>query len=405
MTMSSKLVRRITSTVLSLIALSAAVSPSAFAEEYLDQGIRLFNNKQYAQSRPYFDKAVENAPWDSNAFYYQALSAQYCRDWPAAKKHCAKVIEKFPGTQACTNATNAMRSLDPGYFSRTKAADAGWSAGSSPATTVTTAAPADNTEALLAAVNYVAPAQARIPVNRADSRVMLDIQINSRGTKAEFTGSQTVLTTKDAAALGITNKDRTPLKVGTRVPVTIRLGEIVANGFPIMVEDGERSRIGDDFFRKFTYQLDPSHLVVTKKAQVAGGGKTMYDVPFRKQGNDMLVDVTVNGRRVSMIFEKGSETVVPAKRVREFGLDVESTEKMDMWDPEKQSGPLRGDPGFGEVKVKSTAEAKINIGPVANQIITVKVDERAKDAKLGADGLGGWKYSIDTAANMIRFNR
>lgn len=404
--MSTKTVHRITSTLLALLALGAGLPNDAFAEEYLNQGIKLFNQKQYAQSRPYFDKAAENAPWDSNAFYYQALAAQYCRDWPAAKKLWAKVIEKFPGTPAASNAAQAMRALDPGYFTRQQNSGTASAGGTAASGAPMAAGDDDNAETLIAAVQYQAPAQARIPVNRADNRVILDAQINNRSTKVEFTGSTSVLTPKDAKALQVTMPDRTPVKVGKRVPVQIRLGDIVASAFPIMVEDGERSRIGDDFFRKFSYQLDPSFLVVTKKNTSGGGGKTAYDVPFRKNGQDMYVEVTVNGRRVSMVFDpKGGETIVPAKRAREFGLDVETTEKVDQWDPLKQSGPLRGEAGFGEVKVKSTAEAKINIGPVFGQLVTIKVDEKARDAKIGTDALGGWKFNVDPSANLIRFSR
>jgi hypothetical protein len=412
--MSTRTVHRIKSTLLSLLALGLVFPSGAFAEEYLNQGIKMFNQKQYAASRPYFDKAAENAPWDSNAFYYQALAAQYCRDWPAAKRLWAKVIEKFPGTPAASNATAAMKALDPNYFKRSTAGEAtasrssggGGSTASSGSSSSSSSSDDDsNAETLIAAVQYQAPAQSRIPVSRSDVRVMLDAQINNRGVKVEFNGSSSILTPKDAKALAVTMPDRSAVKVGKRVPVTIRIGDVVANSFPIMVEEADRSRIGDDFFRKFSYQLDPNFLVVTKKI-TSGSSKTAYDVPFRKSGSDMYVEVTINGRHVSMLFDpKGGETVVPAKRAREFGLDVESTEKMELYDAQKQSGPMRGDAGFGEVKVQTTAEAKVNIGPVANQVISVKVDDKVRDAKIGTDAFGGWKFSVDPGASLIRFSR
>jgi hypothetical protein len=408
--MSSKFVHRITSTVLSLLAVAAVLPQGAYAEEYLNQGIKLFSKKQYAQSRPYFDKAAENAPWDSNAFYYQALSAQYCRDWAGAKKLWAKVIEKFPGTPAATNATAAMKALDPGYFTRRpeSTASAGATAGGGGATTPTASSSSDddNADALIAAVQYQSPAQARIPVTHQDTHAMVDAQFNNRGLKVEFNGSTSALSLKDAKQLQITNADRSPLKAGKRVSIPIRVGDVSAKSFPIMVEDGDKSHIGDDFFRQFSYTLEPSFLVVNKKQSSGGTGKTAYDVPFKKSGSDMFVDLTINGRHVSMKFDpKGGETVIPAKRAKEFGLNVEESSKMDMFDVATQTGPIRGEAGFGEVKTKATAEAKVNIGPVSGQVVTVRVDEKATDAKIGTDAFGGWKFSVDPGANLIRFSR
>lgn len=408
--MSRKYVHRITSVVLSIIALGAGLPLTADAEEYLNQGIKLFNQKQYTASRPYFDKAAENAPWDSNAFYYQALAAQYCRDFNGAKKLWAKIIEKFPGTPAATNATQAMRSLDPAYFTRSKAAEStGTSTAASPKAAGGGPSGAstgdDDIETKLAAVQYQAPAQARIPVTRSDGRAVISGSVNGRSVSFDFSGSVTSLALKDARTAQITKADRTPVKAGERVAVTVRIGDINATAFPIMVDDSDKSKLGDDFFRKFTYQLDPAMLVVTKKLS-GSGGKTAYDVPFRKSGSDMMVDLTINGRRVTMLFDPaGGETVVPSKRAKEFGLDVETNTEIAKYDRETQSGPQRGEAGWGEEKVKSTAEAKVCIGPVTNQVVTVKVDEKARQAKIGTDAFGGWKYTVDQGASMIRFSR
>lgn len=410
--MSRKIVNRITSALLSILALSVSLPLVADAEEYLNQGIKLFSQKKYSESRPYFDKAAENAPWDSNAFYYQALAAQYCRDFVASKRLWAKIIEKFPGTPAATNATQAMRALDPAYFTRAKASG-GASAAISSAGGATSgsssggSSPDDEIETKLAAVQYQAPSQARIPVSRAEGRAVVAGSVNGRSISFDFSGSTTSLALKDARNAQITKPDRTPIKAGERVAVNVRIGDINAASFPIMVDDSDKSKLGDDFFRKFTYQLDPSMLIVTKKSGGGGSGKTAYDVPFRKSGKDLLVDLTINGRRVSMLFDPqgGGETVVPSKRVREFGLDVETNTETAKYDAEKGTGPQRGEAGWGEEKVKSTAEAKVCIGPVQNQIVTVRVDEKAQQAKIGSDAFGGWKYTVDQSASLIRFSR
>jgi hypothetical protein len=408
--MSRRNVHRITSALLSILALSAGLPFAADAEEYLNQGIKLFNQKQYNASRPYFDKAAENAPWDSNAFYYQALAAQYCRDFGSAKKLWAKIIEKFPGTPAAANATQAMRALDPAYFTRPKAGESGGSSATASTSSGGSKSGAssgggdDDIETKLAAVQYQAPAQSRIPLTRAEGRPVIAGSVNGRSVSFEFSGGTTSLSAKDARNSQITKPDRTPVKAGERVAVNVKIGDITASSFPILVDDSDKSKLGDDFFRKFTYQLDPQMLIVAKK-ESSGGGKTAYDVPFRRSGKDMMVDLTINGRRVSMIFDPSSETVVPSKRVREFGLDVQTNTEMAMYDREKGTGPMRGEAGFGEEKVKSTAEAKVCIGPVQNQLVTVHVDEKVQQPKIGTDALGGWKYTVDQGASLIRFSR
>lgn len=205
---------------------------------------------------------------------------------------------------------------------------------------------------------------------------------------------------KDAAALGI--KGAT---IGAKVLTTVKVGEISERNYPVTIDNVEKPRLGDDFLKQFTFTLDNNIMNVVKKA--GGAARAGWDVPFRRQGKDMLVEAMVNGRRVSMIFDQGGgECVVPKNRVREFGLEANETSQLNMFNPNSNpTGAVRGEAGFGETKTQVTAEGKVQIGPVITPGVRFKVDDTAKDAKLSSSAFGEWKYDVDLTANLLRFHR
>lgn len=381
---------------------------SALADPYFDKGVQLFNKKQFAQALPYFHKAVEDSPWDSTACYYNALTYQYMGDWKHAKEAYRSLADRFPGTPAGNNAIAALKRLDPDYFKQkaaaAKAASDGAGGGSATATASTASDPAAELDKLMAKVEYSGPSQSKVPLTKQLDRNIVDGQLNNRSVKFDFGGEETVISPKEAVAFGITDANRAPVKNGTRVPATIKLGSFTAAKFPILVENTDRPKLGTDFFSKLAYTLEPTQIVITKKESTAKSG---WDIPFRKSGKDMLVEVMVNGRRVPMVLDvNASECVVPKRRAKEFGLEVQESSTVNQFNAvTNPNGPIRGQDGFGDEITTSFAEAKMQFGPVSNGALRIKIDENAKEAKLGTGALSGWKYTVDSASGMIRFSR
>lgn len=379
------------------LALTVAISapPSLAQVDSFEAGKRAFQKKDFAHAKVYFDKAAVDMPWDSNVLYYQALTCQYCRDFTTAKKLYQKIAEQFPGTDAEKNARAALRGLDPGWESRKQAAAI--TATATAAAAAQGATPGSN----LPAVEVQAPAVTRVPLIRQGDKVYMSLHVNGRGTKLEYAGSETCININDAITMGLVDRNKPPA-AGSKMPVELRLGDIVEKNFPLAIGSAaDRSKIGDDVFKAFNTSLEPTALVANfRNARKAAGG---YQVPFRQSGKDIMIDVTINGRRVSMVYDdQASECVVPASQARNYGLEVQETSSYNIG---QQGGPVRGEAGYGELKKTDFADARIQLGPVNSNGVRIKVDENCKQARIGPSALGGWKADIDKSANVIHFSR
>jgi hypothetical protein len=401
----SKLARTVL-TLVAAISLMAGTSSKAFALDNFEVGKGFFAKKDFRSAKVYFDKAAADMPWDSNVLYYQALTSQYLKDWEGSKRVYKKIVEQFPGTDAEHNSRAALNVLEPGWEKKAKAESAA-KAGGTQAAAGGASAKSGASSGDLPPVSIDAPASSRVPLVRTGDRVFIDVSVNGRSKQMEYAGDETSVNLKDAIALGIVDKAKPPA-AGTKIPVTFKMSQITQKNFPLNIgSDSDRTKVGDDFFKKFNINLDPSGITAAYRqasARKSGG----YDLPFRNGGNgQLMVDVSVNGRRVSMAFdEKAGECIVPSARAREFGLDVQETSETNMWDAVKNpTGPVRGDPGYGEVKKNAFAEARIQVGPVTSTGIRVKIDDQAKGAVMGPSAFSGWHADVDKPAGVIHLSR
>lgn len=377
-------------------------APLVLADTYFDQGRLLFDKRQFAKALPYFHKAAEDSPWDSSAAYYEALCFHQIRDWNHAKAAYKGIVEHFPGSPAYGNAIGALKVLDPAFVQAMQAKVNGTGAASvssgsgSPGSA---GGGSNDLAAMMARVIVQAPNECKIPVQKVTDKTWVDGSVNGRSFKFDFGGGDaTTISTKDAKSLNLGASSG-------RVPVTIKVGQITLSNFPINVEDTNVPKLGTDFFAKFAYTQDPSNITATKKQGGSQSSASSWDVPFRKKGKDMLIEVQVNGRRVSVVLDQDAgENIIPRNRAREFGLEVNEGTTLNRYDADTNpTGPLRGQAGWGEEKNVTAADAKVVVGPCTSQV-RFKIDDKATDAKVGSSIFGGWKLQVDPSANKIHFN-
>jgi hypothetical protein len=396
--------------ILCLLVCAFALGQSCLADEYYDEGVKRYTKKDYRGCIPYFEQSLTISPWESNTYYYCALAYQQAGMWEKAKEKYETLIEKFPGTPAANNATAVIKRLDPSYFNKRPAAGGG---------DATTASVDSGTKAQddpLAGVVVSGPATSRVALERANDNMIVSGSINNRTVKMYIGGDATTISRKDLGALGI----QAPKGTGTReagqstpswkIRGQVRVGDISQSNFPITINDtADHPTLGNDFFSKVGYTVDnrANTMTLTRKDGAAARSAGGYEVPFTKSGSDMMVNVTVNGRSCSMIFDdKGSECVVPKRRAREFGLEVNETSVTNMYNPgSNPTGAIRGEAGFGDQKVEASADASIRLGPISKSGVHFKLDDAARQAKLGSSAFGDWQYTIDSQANVIRFKR
>lgn len=376
---------------LPLVAVLAAISVQAVsADSYFDNGRSFFDKRQWAKALPYFHKAAEDSPWDSTAAYYEALCYHQLRDWGNAKKAYKGIVEHFPGSPAYSNAIAALKVLDPSFVNQHN--------NGTPAATLQSTSNDSGADAaaLMAKVVVTAPGgETQIPVQRVTNKTWVDGSVNGRSFKFDFGGENTTISPKDAKAMGMA------VSSGKAIG-TVKVGQISESNFPVSVEETASPKLGNDFFNQFSYTLNPSSISATKKAGGASGSS--WDVPFSKSGKDMMINVLCNGRRVSVVFDPdGGENVVPKNRAREFGLEVNEGSTLNRYDADTNpNGPLRGQPGWGEMKDVTAADGKVVVGPCSSQV-HFKIDDKATSARVTPSVFGGWRYQVDPAAQKLHF--
>ena len=384
----------------SLFFCSAGV---ALADQYSEQGLKLFQQKNYPQAAAYFEQSIKNAPWESGSYYYCALAYHYQKDFKKAVAKYAEVVDRFPGTEAGNNALAALKVLEPDYFNKKKA---GASAG------VTTGAIGTVGAGAGAAENkgtVEGQPQTRISFKKNQNDMVVAVRVNGRSTPAIFdpNAEGTSFSRSQLSALAINVPKGTSEFKGE-----IDLGGVVRKQFPITVEDGGApAKIGQSFLDAFSYKVNDATLSIDLKRKAGGGSGSGSEVSFQRDGKEIIVPVEINGRSAQMIYDTGGDGVtMTARQAKTIGLKTDDAEEKK-GDPNE--GPQRGEPGWVSPEEAPSGPKHMNVrlkfGPLEKTNISCAVAETGtgKYPRFAADGLnnGQWNIEIDYKTNKIKFTR
>ena len=393
---------------LCLLLLSLCVQ-GARADAYYDQGVRLFNQRNYKAAAPYFETALQNSPWDSNAYYYAALTYHYLGDWRRAKEAYRQVLGRFPGSEAATLAAAALKRIDPNFrpaAGQATSSSAGGSAGSQGERVSSSPNSSADYDSL--------PNEAKIYFTRERDSLMVDTEVNNRSMKMVFdTGaSSCVLGKNHLQQLNITPPSGGPtgavVGVGSsgvvptwNLPVRLKVGNIVRDNFQVTVQDylPTDPLLGQTFFRDFEYTIDngANSISFRKKGQAGSSTRDNYTIPFTKEGNEIVVNVEVNGRPCPMYFDTGAEKISFGKeQLQRLGLSIPE---------DAREGTSTGI--GGSTKSYSFAIQRMRLGPIDKSDVEVSVTEAANIGKplLGQNFYKDWQYTIDNDHHLIKFVR
>lgn len=368
------------------------------------QGVLQFKQGAFAQACNSFALASKNSPADSNAAYYYALSLQYCKRFAEAKSAYSTVISRFPGTAAASLSLTALN---------------GFQGGSQYRSTQTVGQPSSSSDGSRDPSLDTFPDECYVPFENVGNTLYINASINRRPIKMIFdTGAEfCAFGNNHLADLGIPAPTGRPAGqckgVGLLaaqnywdVPVDITVGAMTRRNFIINSQqrmDGE-PLLGQTFFQDFRYTIDNGartiHFVRKNKAGLYRGNNNARDtnaVPFRRVGNEMVVDVYINGRRTSMIFDTGaSVTSLSMQQLKEVGLTVPA---------DAQDGIVNGVSGPSPAKIFNVQ--RMQCGPIDMRDVQVYLpaSERNGPGLLGQTFYQSWQYTIDYDGSVINFLR
>jgi len=368
------------------------------------QGVLQFKQGAYPQACNSFAQAVKKSPSDSNAAYYYALSLQYCKRFAEAKSAYSGVISRFPGTPAAYLALKALNGFQGGAQNRPGQV---LSQGSSQSD--------DSRDPSLDTF----PDECYVPFEAVDNTLFINASVNRRPIKMIFdTGAELcAFGNNHLAELGIPIPKGKPsgqcVGVGERgvqdywnIPVEVTVGAITRRKFVISSQrqlDGE-PLLGQTFFQDFRYTIDNGantiHFVRKNKAGLYRGNNNARDtnaVPFRRVGNEMVVEISINGRRTNMIFDTGAAvTCLTLQQLKELGLSIPE---------DAENGIINGVAGPSPAKIFNVQ--RMQCGPIdmRDAQIYVPLTEKMGLGLLGQTFYQSWQYTIDYERGVINFLR
>ncbi|HEY9868547.1 MAG TPA: aspartyl protease family protein [Candidatus Obscuribacterales bacterium] len=380
-----------------------ALSPPAVADNYYDEGVRVYNAGKFLDAAELFEKAAQSSPQNANALYYAAISYQQLGYTARAAALYEQIVQRFPATQVAGYARTALKALQA--VTTQDGSSGAASAG------------ADGGGASDPGGTLVAPDQSRVYYEQAGDSLVVDAMVDNRPTKMIFdTGASLTLFGKNQLqALGIEIPTQAPTGMVSGVGgaglipvwsmrVNLQVGDIYRRNFPVAVAENQAMPLlGQTFFKGFDYVInrqDNSILFVKKKSPdspSAPGAAEGYAVPFTTEGNEMVVTAQVNGAPYKMYFDTGAQTTAfSARDLAALGITIPGDAAV---------GTVSG--VSGQSQSYTFPIDSLKLGPIEqyNFNITAVQSDVLPRPLLGENFYGRWQYTIDNDNKVIRFLR
>jgi clan AA aspartic protease (TIGR02281 family) len=385
--------RLLTSCLVSLCFSGSAVW-ALEESEFFTQGTALFKKQEYLQAFESFAKAVQIQPDNADAAYYLAVTLHHLGHLDKAKEQYKFVVDTFPGTAAAQQAASILHQL-----SVAKQAE---SAG--------------------------LPKETWVKYERRGNSIEVDGLVNNHPVKFDFdTGAERcLLTPVQLKQLGMSMPTGSPSGYGAGIGqskpipvwhlnIDLKVGRIERRNFPVLVSSVPMDfpLLGQDFYRDFEYSIDSASKTISFRHHCLGttpvvkktapaltvdsAGHYIFNVPFVKEGNSLIVSALINGKNVPMVFDTGAVFCLFSKsEASQAGISV---------DTHRPAFSISG--LSGQTMAQVGIISGIKLGPIERHNFAIGISDQANTAKplLGQDFVGDWNYTIDNQQQVIRFTK
>lgn len=388
----------------SMAAICLSSGPASASPSF-DEGVAAYKRGNFKAAATLLTFAINQNPSDVNAMYYLALALQQMRDFDGAREQYGRIVTLFPGSQAAGLARQALSVLGRGSSSTVAAA-----------TSSRSSAPAQRSVSTASTYDASLPEECRVPFKREHSHLLVDAMVNYKPIKMVFdTGADITCMGKNhleqlgiplptgkpaGFSQGIGDAGAVPFWV---VNADIKIGNIIRRNTRIDVQEhlAADPLLGQNFFNDYAYTIDSGDETIhfqRKARYIAGTSKNdLYAVPFKKDGNELIVNAEVNGKLTPMIFDTGASNVVFSfPQIQKLGIEVPP-------DAEQQiSRGIAGNTNSVFFPIR-----RLRLGPIERSDFGISVVNGMAGPYplIGQSFLQSWQYTIDNTANVIRFVR
>ncbi|MGD9683325.1 MAG: retroviral-like aspartic protease family protein [Candidatus Obscuribacterales bacterium] len=378
----------------------------AQASEY-NRAVSLFEKRDYSGALALFEKARKNGDNEANSAYYEALCYHHLGKMDQAKAAYTRVINNYPHSKVARLALTFMLKIDPDLRKKHQEAIESIKAEGR-----------DSYSKLPeeVSVKYKKSISGHmlvpVKVNGVSTEMMLDtgagvtycrrIWLDAMGIKPDSGNSPGMKID------GVGGEIRTSAGL-----VTIEIGNL-SRTTPIYIEEKSKAMktdpfafeniplLGQNFFQDFICEIDDKNQILRFKktdAKKASGRSTGAladnEVPFFREGNNIVVTVKINGRECEMFFDTGANALSFADRhLAGCGLNRPTSARSS------QAEGVGGQKQGFQFYVDS-----VSLGPIEKHNVgaAIMINSRFSRPLLGQTFLSGLKYTIDPTRNVIIF--
>jgi len=411
------------STVVALTLMAVCPRESKAADSPYAAGVKQFSAKNYAAAAISFKKTLTAEPKNDSARYYQALSLHYSKNTVAAKKAYADLIRSCPDSNGAAYARVALSTLDPALLKTLPAAKRSaiqYARAPMPNSGDQTQAYSQDYGGGRSSSNDTLPDDCRIYYELNHGCFVIDALVNGRPMKMFFdTGASICAFGKDnlvAAGIAPPTGKSTGEAVGIGdggaqatwgMNVDLKVGPIERRNFPVKVQTTMAGEplLGQTFFQDFNYTIDNGaksiHFVRKKKtsssAYATDPSKDPMAVPFTRLGNNLVINVEVNGRPTQMYFDTGASIVTLTQaQCRSLGITIPE---------DAQVGQTVGIAGSTRTRHFEVQSLRVGGITVRDFMVAVPDSEMAGIGLLGQTFYSSYQYTIDYDRGYIHFMR
>jgi predicted aspartyl protease len=233
------------------------------------------------------------------------------------------------------------------------------------------------------------------------------LQVNGYPVKAFFdTGAGAFFYRDQLTAAGINCNSAQPAGVthgwaGKAVPVSAMIAEVklgtLTRKIRIIIQDGgdeglHQNLIGQDLVRGYQYEIEDKAGRVDLRKSISTTSQTldpMYDVPCKFEDRRDIVQMEVNGHKISAFIDTGaSMSVMDPETARSVGLEM--------------TGGTQNLQGVGGNFSAELGTARVRIGPVVKDSFLFRVGGHSGTC-IGQDFMEGWRFKADREHSLLRF--
>jgi len=381
-------VKKIVPPLFAIAVSFVAIVPAVAIEPY-EEGVKLFQKKSYELSAKEFEKVLIADPKNEKAIYYAGLSCQYLGDSKRALEHYKNLINKFPDSatakylKSSLNLTGATTSLTASSSSTAKSKSNDF---------------IPDSDAVSFTYDFHRYKVVKCRLNDAALPMIFDTKSDESSVgKNHLKALGMPLPTGKPTEGSLINGRTQP---SWSIPFQVQLGKIRKTINVVVYEKSEFALLARDFFGDMKCTTDyRAGLIRFQKLGVKSEPLPVdaIHVPFIKDGKDILIDVTIGGSPIKMIFESGATTTT-------MGLEMERIAQQRAW---KTLHSINLPEAGGNQKMTIYLIPDIRVGEISHHNLHAMSlsDQKYERGILGQDFFGQRKFFIDEDKRIIHFYR